>query len=215
MAAERAQSAEDFLPRKGRRSLPQLARAAAACEGCELHKAATQVVFGEGSRGATMVLVGEQPGDKEDRQGRPFVGPAGRLLDEALAEAGIARSEVYVTNAVKHFAFVERGKRRIHQKPKMRHVRACEAWLRCELEAVGPRVTVALGATAGRALLGPGYRVTKSRGVPVESAWPGGPVVGTIHPSALLRLPRGSDRRGPMEELVRDLAGARAVVEGG
>lgn len=204
--------ASDFLPPPGRRSLTQLARAAVACEGCELHRGATQTVFGEGSARASMVLVGEQPGDQEDRQGRPFVGPAGRILDEALEAAGIERRDVYVTNAVKHFYFVERGKRRLHQKPKVRHVRACEPWLRCELEAVRPRVTVALGATAGQALLGSGYRVTRERGRAIESDWPGGPIVGTIHPSAVLRMPDRHEREAAFAEFVRDLEAARAVL---
>jgi len=207
--------AEAFLPAPGRRSLPQLARASKKCQGCELHAmGATQTVFGAGPATARVVLVGEQPGDQEDRQGLPFVGPAGKLLNEALEAAKIARDEVYITNAVKHFYFAERGKRRLHQKPKARHVRACEPWLRCELEAIEPGVTVALGATAGQALLGPGYRVTTQRGRPIESAWPGGPIVGTIHPSALLRMPTRSDRDAAMKELVRDLEAARAVLGG-
>lgn len=204
--------ASAFLPPPGRRSLPQLARAAEGCRGCELYQAATQVIFGEGSLGARMVLVGEQPGDQEDKQGRPFVGPAGRVLDEALEAAGIERAEVYVTNAVKHFFFVERGKRRLHQKPKVRHVRACEAWLRCELEAIEPRVTVAMGATAGLALLGSGYRLTRERGRPIESDWPGGPIVGTIHPSAVLRMPSRPEREAAFGGLVEDLKAARAVA---
>lgn len=211
--APHAADATPFLPREGRRSLPQLARAATRCEGCELYAAgATQVVFGEGPKDARIVLVGEQPGDQEDRQGRPFVGPAGRILAEALDAAEIDRDEVYVTNAVKHFSFEQRGKRRLHQKPKVRHVRACAPWLQCELEAIEPGVTVAMGATAGQALLGPGYRVTKQRGRPISSDWPGGPIVGTIHPSALLRMPTSSDRRAAMAELVRDLQAARAVL---
>lgn len=169
-------------------------------------------MLGEGPPDARIVLVGEQPGDQEDRQGRPFVGPAGRLLDEALEAADIDREAVYITNAVKHFYFAQRGKRRLHQKPKARHLRACEPWLRAELEAIEPSVTVALGATAGQALLGPSYRVTTQRGAPIDSKWPGGPVVGTIHPSALLRMPTRSDRDAAMTELVRDLSVAHELV---
>ncbi|HZW10257.1 MAG TPA: UdgX family uracil-DNA binding protein [Phycisphaerales bacterium] len=218
MGADRSTGAldgSDFLPPPGRRSLPQLARAAEGCEGCELFAGATQVVFGEGPADARMVLVGEQPGDQEDQQGRPFVGPAGRLLAEGLEAAGIVRDEVYVTNAVKHFYFVERGKRRLHQKPKVRHVRACEPWLRCELDAIRPRVTVALGATAGLSLLGAKYRLTQQRGLVLQSEWVKGAVVGTIHPSALLRMPSHLDRDAAFAEFVRDLKVAKAAQKRG
>jgi uracil-DNA glycosylase len=168
------------------RDLGALESAAHECRGCELWEPATQVVFGSGGTTAAVVLVGEQPGDQEDRQGEPFVGPAGRLLDEALAEAGIDRSAAYLTNAVKHFRFTPRGKRRIHQKPDVRHVTACHPWLGAELEAVGPRVVVALGATAARAVLGRTATIGELRGQVLEE--PDGPVVVTTHPSAVLRL---------------------------
>jgi uracil-DNA glycosylase len=172
------------------RDLGDLESAAHECRGCELWEPATQVVFGSGGTSAAVVLVGEQPGDQEDRQGEPFVGPAGRLLDDALAEAGIDRSAAYLTNAVKHFRFTSRGKRRIHQKPDVRHVTACHPWLGAELEAVGPRVVVALGATAARAVLGRTAKIGELRGQVLEE--PDRPVVVTTHPSAVLRL-RGRD----------------------
>src|SRR5919108_5949359 len=145
-------------------SLDALRRQAASCTACHLYERATQTVFGEGPQGAEVMLVGEQPGDQEDRQGRPFVGPAGRLLDKALVEAHIDRDRVYVTNAVKHFKWVARGKRRIHQTPLMGEIDACRQWLEAEMEVVNPRLVVALGATAGRATFGPSYRVTRQRG---------------------------------------------------
>jgi uracil-DNA glycosylase family protein len=172
------------------RDLGDLESAAHECRGCELWRPATQVVFASGDRSARIMLVGEQPGDREDEQGEPFVGPAGRVLDEALAEAGIDRSSTYLTNAVKHFRFEQRGKRRIHQKPDVRHVTACHPWLDAELEAVGPRVVVSLGATAARAVLGRAARIGELRGHVLEE--PDRPVVVTTHPSAVLRL-RGRD----------------------
>src|SRR4051812_42714424 len=157
-------SAQDFVPEGG--GLAGLRAAAADCRGCELWEAATQTVFSAGPAGARLVLVGEQPGDQEDRQGAPFVGPAGRLLDKALAEAGIERGDAYVTNSVKHFRFSQSGpgKRRIHQTPEVAHISACKPWLTAELRIIDPEVIVVLGATAGKALLGPSFRVTKQRG---------------------------------------------------
>jgi uracil-DNA glycosylase len=181
-------SAADFIP--PRPTLERLREAAAGCRGCDLWKHATQTVFGEGPKRAEVMLVGEQPGDQEDRQGHPFVGPSGRLLDEGLAAAGIDRSRVYVTNAVKHFKFVrvELTRRRLHKKPAPGEVRACHPWLEEEIRLVRPRVIVALGATAAQALLGPTFRVTRQRGKPVRSEW-AGTVIATVHPSAVLRAP--------------------------
>jgi len=177
-------SAADFLPE--RRSLTALRAAAAGCRGCDLHEDATQTVFGEGAAKARVVLVGETPGDQEDRQGKPFVGPAGRELDRALERAGIDRKEAYVTNAVKHFRFQERGKRRIHQKPDGRHIKACRPWLDAELGLLKPEALIVMGATAAQALLGASFKVTKERGKLLETEL--APiVVATIHPSAILR----------------------------
>jgi uracil-DNA glycosylase len=177
-------SAADFLPE--RRSLTALREAAAGCRGCDLYEDATQTVFGEGAAKARVVLVGETPGDQEDRQGKPFVGPAGRELDRALERAGIDRKEAYVTNAVKHFRFQERGKRRIHQKPDGRHIKACRPWLDAELGLLKPEALIVMGATAAQALLGASFKVTKERGKLLETEL--APiVVATIHPSAILR----------------------------
>ena len=172
------------------RDLGDLESAAHECRGCELWKPATQAVFGSGGRSARIVLVGEQPGDQEDKQGEPFVGPAGRVLDQALAEAGIDREAAYLTNAVKHFRFQQRGKRRIHQKPDLGHLVACHPWLDAELEAVDSRVVVAMGATAARAVLGRPVKIGEVRGRLLEE--PTRPVLVTTHPSAVLRL-RGRD----------------------
>jgi len=169
-----------------RPSLPKLREAAAGCTACDLHKTGTQTVFGEGSASAEVVFVGEQPGDQEDLQGRPFVGPAGKLFDKALDDAGIDRAQVYVTNAVKHFKWIARGKRRIHQKPNWSEIAACRPWLDAELETVKPRVLVCLGATAAQALLGRDFRVSRQRGVPVESDL-AEHVLATVHPSSILR----------------------------
>ncbi|MFC0549437.1 UdgX family uracil-DNA binding protein [Planotetraspora thailandica] len=182
--------AERFLPAEV--SLSALREAARGCEGCELFRNATQTVFGEGDPSARYLLVGEQPGDQEDRTGAPFVGPAGRMLDRGLGEAGIERGAVYVTNAVKHFKFVLRGKRRIHQKPTAAEIDACRPWLDAEMRLVDPAVTIVLGATAARALLGPSFRVTRQRGVPVPRR-EGAFYVATIHPSAILRAPEPED----------------------
>ena len=201
-------TAEPFLP--SRRSLKALREASAGCRGCELYRDATQTVFGEGQRTAPMMLVGEQPGDREDVEGKPFVGPAGRVLDESLSEADIGRDDVYLTNAVKHFKWRQgRGKRRIHQRPAMEEVRACLPWLEAELEAVDPKVVVCMGATAARALLGPKVRVTKDRGGFVEMTG-GHLATATVHPSSLLRIDDPDQRRLARAEFVRDLSGAAA-----
>jgi uracil-DNA glycosylase len=185
-------------------SLSKLREAAADCKACDLWKTGTQTVFGEGARSAEIVFVGEQPGDKEDLAGRPFVGPAGRVLDDALEAAGIDRSLAYVTNAVKHFKWVGRGKRRIHQKPNWSEMAACRPWLEAELAAVKPKVLVPLGATAAQSLLGRQFRVTKQRGVPVESDL--APyVVATVHPSSILRQETEDERAAAMRDLVADL----------
>ena len=194
-----------------RPTVERLARAATECRGCELWEPATQVVPGSGPATARLVLVGEQPGDQEDRQGAPFVGPAGRVLDDALGESGIARDEVFLTNAVKHFRFEQRGKRRIHQKPDLAHMVACHPWLAAELGVVEPDVVVALGATAGRAVLGRTVRVGAERGS-LLAADDGPPVVLTTHPSAVLRL-RGRDGYDEaFAGLVSDLVVARRAA---
>jgi uracil-DNA glycosylase len=196
-------SAADFIP--PRPTLTKLRQAAACCRGCDLWVNATQTVFGEGPAGAVAFFVGEQPGDQEDRVGRPFVGPAGRLFDEALESAGLDRGMVYVTNAVKHFKFVRQEliKRRLHKKPNAAQVRACKPWLQEELRLVKPKIVVALGSTAAQALLGTGFRITQHRGEVVESEW-AGPVIPTVHPSSVLRAPddfRAQARR----EFFRDI----------
>jgi uracil-DNA glycosylase len=195
-------SASAFVPET--KTLKTLREAAAGCRGCPLHGPATQTVFGEGRRGARLMLVGEMPGDREDRSGHVFVGPAGRELDAALERAGIARPDAYVTNVVKHFKFRERGKRRIHDTPKKSEVDACLPWLREELRLVGPQVLLILGAVAGKALLGSSFRLTRSRGEPLESDL--APcVMATIHPAAILRAPDDEARQAEREAFVRDL----------
>ena len=205
-----AADASAYLPE--RLSLKSLREAAAGCRGCDLWEDATQVVFGEGRpRSARMVLVGEQPGDREDREGMPFVGPAGRVLDRALAEAGIERGEAYVTNAVKHFKWRPAGKRRLHQSPNAEEIRSCRPWLDAELAVVKPDVLVALGATAGKALYGPSFRVTRDRGTFVESEL--APfATATVHPSSLLRIDDAEERRVAEAELAADLARAAAKL---
>ena len=194
--------ATPFLPDST--SLAALRDAVQGCRGCDLWEPATQAVFGEGPRRARVMLVGEQPGDREDREGHPFVGPAGRELDEALRDAELERSEVYLTNVVKHFRFEERGKRRLHKSPDVAHVRACLPWLTAEVAAVAPRVVVAMGATAGRAVLGRPVRVTAERGrvLDVDDA---PRVVLTTHPSALLRLRERAEREAAFAAFVDDL----------
>jgi uracil-DNA glycosylase family protein len=184
-------------------SLPQLARLAAGCTACPLYRIGTQTVFGEGPPRARVLFVGEQPGDQEDRAGRPFVGPAGQLLDAVLAEVGIERTEVYVTNAVKHFKWKPVGKRRLHQKPSAREVAACRPWLEAELRWLRPELVVALGATAAQALMGAAFRVTQERGRKFRVPWAGA-FVATVHPSSILRAP-GSTRAAERAAFVRDL----------
>ena len=205
------QTAAPWVPEHA--DIDELKRAAVDCRGCELWKRATQVVFSAGNPRAPLALVGEQPGDVEDRQGIPFVGPAGRLLQDALAEAGVPKEGVYVTIAVKHFRFTERGKRRIHATPQVSHIRACLPWLEAEVKLVDPALIVCLGATAARALLGSSFRVTKQRGEVLELATPVGvrPVLATVHPSAVLRA-TGDDRDEAFAGLVADLRTARDAV---
>jgi DNA polymerase len=199
-------TAADYLPEQ--LTLESLREAAKVCRGCELWRDATQTVFGEGPADAELVFVGEQPGDHEDKLGRPFVGPAGRIFDRALAEVGIDRSRVYVTNAVKHFKWEPRGKRRIHQKPNAAELTACRPWLDAELAVVAPKVLVCLGATAAQALLGRAFRVTKQRGTPVDSPL-ASVVVATIHPSAILRA---RDRDAEYAGFVADLERVAALL---
>jgi uracil-DNA glycosylase len=205
--------AQDRLFGPATRSLGELRADAAGCKACDLWKTGTQTVFGEGSESAEIVFVGEQPGDKEDLSGRPFVGPAGQVLDEGLAEAGIDRSLAYVTNAVKHFKWTARGKRRIHQKPNAAELAACRPWLEAELAVIQPRVLVALGATAAQALLGRQFRVTKQRGVPVESDL-APHVVATVHPSSILRQETDEERAAAMEGFVADLKVVAKLLRG-
>jgi DNA polymerase len=202
-------SAADLVP--PRLSLPKLREAAAGCRACPLWENATQTVFGSGSRNSVAMFVGEQPGDREDLEGAPFVGPAGRLLDEALVQAGIDRRAAYVTNAVKHFKWEPRGKRRIHAKPSWNELTACRPWLEAELAVVRPDVLVCLGATAAQSLLGRQFRVTKQRGEWLESDL-AEHVTATIHPSAILRQRDDESRRREMEAFVSDLKLVASVL---
>jgi len=177
------------------------------CEACHLYKRATQTVFGEGPKDAPMMLVGEQPGDYEDVAGKPFVGPAGKIMDRALEEAGIDRSQVYVTNAVKHFKWEPRGKRRIHQKPNSREIAACRPWLEAELRLVKPKLLVCLGATAAQAIFGPSFRVTRERGKVLSSKFTPR-VLATVHPSSLLRQADEESRQKEYKRFVSDLRAA-------
>jgi uracil-DNA glycosylase family protein len=189
-----------------------LNQAAASCRACDLWRCGTQTVFGEGPESARVMFVGEQPGNEEDKTGRPFVGPAGRLLDEALAEAGIDRSEAYVTNVVKHFKWEERGKRRIHAKPGSVEIAACVPWLTAELDLVRPRVLVCLGATASQALLGRAFRVTAERGKWIESTL--APyVMATVHPSSILRARDSETRRAETERFIADLRPVTRILQ--
>ena len=198
----RARPAAELIP--PRPALPAVRRAAADCQACELWERGTQTVFGEGAKMARLMLIGEQPGDQEDRIGRPFVGPAGQLLDRALEAAGIDRQEVYVTNVVKHFNWEPRGKWRIHKKPRPSHIAACRPWLDIELAIVKPLAVVCLGATAAQALLGAAFRVTQHRGEFIES--PLAPIVmATVHPSSLLRAPDSDTRQRETERFIEDL----------
>ena len=195
-------SAFEFIPE--RPTIPKLWEAAQGCRACDLYKNATQAVLGVGPREAAAFFIGEQPGDQEDLAGKPFVGPAGKVLDEALAEAGIPREEVYVTNAVKHFKWEPRGKRRIHAKPNLGEVRACHPWLETELEIVRPRGIVCLGATAAQSILGPKFRITADRGKFFETPWALW-LTATLHPSAILRMPDEAARHEARAMLVADL----------
>jgi DNA polymerase len=199
---EHRHDATPFLPE--RKTLKTLREAAAGCRGCHLYAGATQTVFGDGLKRARLMFVGEMPGDREDRAGHVFVGPAGRELDKALERVGIARPEVYITNVVKHFKFEERGKRRIHQTPKKAEVDACFPWLRAELDVVRPEALVLLGATAAKALLGSGFRLSDARGHPVESDL-AEYVTATVHPSSILRAPDDEARHAARERFTSDL----------
>lgn len=211
MPDENRTSAAEFLP--GRLTLESLERASRGCKGCHLWQHATQTVFGEGLKRSRLMLVGEQPGDEEDREGRPFVGPSGRLLDDALQAAEVDRSEAYVTNVVKHFKWEQRGRRRLHSRPNAREIGACMPWLEAEIAVVKPRVLVCLGATSAQALLGSGFRVTRERGRFVTSTW--APfVTATVHPSSILRARTKEARDEAMRDFVRDLQFARAALEG-
>src|SRR5438552_3017648 len=196
------QTAAPLIPAKP--TIPKLRVAAMSCHACDLWKSGTQTVFGEGGTKPRVMLVGEQPGDQEDIQGRPFVGPAGKLLDKALEEAGIDRTEIYVTNAVKHFKWEPRGKRRIHKKPNSMEINACKPWIEAEIEVLQPDVIVCLGATAAQALLGRQFKVSTQRGAWVPS--PLAPhVMATVHPSSLLRAPDEESRRRETERFIEDL----------
>jgi uracil-DNA glycosylase len=200
-------------PRARQTRLKAMRRDAEACRRCDLWKRATQVVVGEGPPDAELMLVGEQPGDREDLEGRPFVGPAGRVLEQALADAGLAATPTYVTNAVKHFKWEPRGPRRIHDRPNAGEIAACRMWLEIEIATVKPRAIVALGATAARALLGPNVRVTRDRGKPLESSL--APLVMvTVHPSSILRAPDPETRRRSLAEFVADLKAVTKQLRG-
>jgi uracil-DNA glycosylase family protein len=209
--AATAETAAPLLPR--RLSLKALRDAAAGCTACPLYANATQTVFGEGLKRAELMLVGEQPGDREDLEGEPFVGPAGRVLDEALEELGIERSEVYLTNAVKHFKWEARGKRRIHQRPSVMEQNACRPWLEAEIAVVKPDVLVALGAVAARSLYGSSVKVMRDRGSAVESDLAPNATV-TVHPSSLLRIDDADERTLARAEFARDLAAAWELLDG-
>lgn len=202
MDKEEQTSAAEFLPK--RRDLESLRAAARSCEGCDLYKNATQTVFGEGAENANILLVGEQPGDMEDRQGHPFVGPAGRMLDKALAEARISRDEVYITNAVKHFRWIQRGKRRLHQKPAARQIMACKPWLEAEMESIHPKLVVCLGATAAHSILGRVVPIRQARGK-FFNGQRGEAVFITIHPSAIFRQREKSEREQEYHRFVADM----------
>lgn len=206
-------SAAEWVPGGG--DIETLRQAATACRGCELWEPATQVVFSAGNAAAPMMLVGEQPGDSEDRRGIPFVGPAGQLLQRALAEAGIGVSSVYVTNAVKHFRFTERGSRRIHATPQVTHLNACRPWLEAELRLVDPKLVVCLGASAAKSLMGPTFRLTAERGQVMERETAVGVrrVLATLHPSAVLRT-RGPEHDQAFAGLVADLQTAAQAMAG-
>lgn len=210
MPREKFPGAEEFFPEK--LTLPALKDASKDCKGCDLWKRGTQTVFGEGRRRSIVMFVGEQPGNEEDLTGQPFVGPAGKLFDNALEEAGIDRSQTYVTNVVKHFKWEPRGKRRIHKKPNAAEINACFPWLKAEVAVVKPQVIVALGATAAQSLLGPKFRVTKQRGEFIES--PLAPyVMATVHPSSILRAPDDETRRLEYRLFINDLKKLAKVLK--
>jgi uracil-DNA glycosylase family protein len=204
-------TAAPFVP--PRPTLPKLREAAAGCRGCELYKLGTQTVFGEGSPHARVMFVGEQPGDREDLEGKPFVGPAGKILDKGLEAAGIDRNDVYVTNAVKHFKWEPRGKRRIHKKPNQLEINACRPWLEAEVDVVKPDVIVCLGATAAQSLLGRTFKVTERRGELIQHDL--APfVVATVHPSSILRAPDDQKRHEEMASFIEDLKTVAAALKG-
>jgi len=205
------QTAEPFLPKHI--SLLALQKASRACRGCDLYKRGTQTVFSEGAREARIMFVGEQPGDKEDKAGHPFVGPAGGMLDKALEKAGIDRSQVYVTNAVKHFKWEPRGKRRLHSKPNAREVAACKPWLKAEVDAIQPDVIVALGATAAQAIFGRKFRVTKHRGEPIADSFWAPCVMATVHPSSLLRAPDEAARHAAITAFEKDMRAVKKQLD--
>lgn len=205
LSGEEASGAEALIP--GRPTLPKLRAAAAHCRACPLWENATQTVFGVGLKRSRLILIGEQPGDREDREGKPFVGPAGRILDQALEEAGIERGDAYVTNVVKHFKWKPKGKRRIHQAPRAEEIRACAPWLEAEMDVIDAEVLVCLGATAVKAIIGPKHRVMRDHGKVVESKL-GRPAIATLHPSAILRAD-DEDRGDAMAMLVGDLEAAK------
>jgi DNA polymerase len=205
--AEEGQPASELLP--DQLTLPALKQAAADCKACDLWRTGTQTVFGEGASRAYVMLVGEQPGDQEDLTGKPFVGPAGKILDRALEEAGIDRKRVYVTNVVKHFKWTGRGKRRIHEKPNQGEIAACSPWIKAEVAVLRPRLIVCLGATAAQAIIGRDFKVTRQRGQLMASTL-GPPAVGTVHPSSILRAPDDVSREHAYNAFVADL---RAVAD--
>ena len=217
MVVKQKGSAAPFVP--SARELSVLAEAIQKCEGCDLYRHATQAVFGEIDNASgsakpkvAIMMIGEQPGDQEDKQGRPFVGPAGKVLDKALEDAGIDRGEVYVTNAVKHFKWEPRGKLRIHKKPTMKEINACRPWLDAELETVKPKLIVALGATAAQGLLGSSFRITQDHGS-VQQLIGLPPIIATLHPSAILRAQTDEDRQNYMRTIVEDLRAAAKIVK--
>jgi len=210
MTRESLPSAAEYLP--SRLTLPAMQAAVQKCRGCDLYLSATQAVFGEGPAHAPIVMIGEQPGDDEDRKGQPFVGPAGKLLDRALSEAHIDRAAVYVTNTVKHFKYEMRGKRRLHKKPRASEIHACEPWLEAEMELVKPRVIVCLGATAAQAVFGNKYKVTQQHGIFLPHKW--APLAtSTVHPSSILRAPDEARRHAEYAQFVEDLKLVKDRVE--
>lgn len=210
MKRSESKTAADFVPPE--RTLPGLREAVQECRGCDLYRHATRAVFGEGPRSSSVMLIGEVPGDAEDRMGHPFVEPACKLLDRALQDAGIDRSVVYVTNAVKHFKFEERGKRRIHKKPSGAETSACRPWLEAEIALIRPEIIVCMGATAAQSVFGRGYHLTKEHGQFVEHAW-APHATSTVHPSAILRAPDEEQRHLEYQEFVADLKKVQALMQ--